>query len=128
MLPSIVAEVRSGAYGALDLAGARPDPDSGVQTKRRGPGPLEEPFPSGPRAFRFRWRGLTPQWPRSLRLGSASRSNLARSPSKCNPFASSFPHLPKKTSRRRPGPAHVRVGRRSALVRTPWTGRQGTDR
>ena len=35
------------------------------QRKRRGPEPLEEPFPSGPGAFRFGWRGLTPQWPRS---------------------------------------------------------------
>jgi hypothetical protein len=42
------------------------------ERKRRGPEPLEEPSSSSPRAFRFRRRGLTPRWPRSLRFGSAS--------------------------------------------------------
>ena len=46
--------------------------------KRRGPGPLEEPAPVGPKAFLCWWRGLTPQWPRSLRLGSASGFKVAR--------------------------------------------------
>ena len=64
--------------------------------KRRGPGPLEEPFPSSPEAFRFGWRGLTPQWPRSLRLGSASSSKVARSPADCNPLATYSPHVAKK--------------------------------
>ena len=39
---------------------------------RRGPGPLEEPAPCRLAASRLGWRGLTPRWPRSLRLGSAS--------------------------------------------------------
>ena len=34
---------------------------------------------SGPKAFLYRWRGLTPRWPRSLRLSSASRSNIGPS-------------------------------------------------
>jgi hypothetical protein len=49
---------------------------SGARTKATRPEPLEEPFPPDPRALRFRWRGLTPQWPRSLRLGAASGFNL----------------------------------------------------
>ena len=49
--------------------------------KRRGPGPLEEPTLSGPRTFLRGWRGLTPQWPRSLRLGSASGLKVARAAS-----------------------------------------------
>ena len=52
----------------------------GGERKRRGPGPLEEPAPSGPKAFSVGWRGLTPQWPRSLRLGSASGFKVARAP------------------------------------------------
>jgi hypothetical protein len=66
--------------------------------KRRGPGPLEEPFPSGPEALRFGWRGLTPQWPRSLRLGPASVSNLRSFTTECNPFARPSPHIPQKMS------------------------------
>jgi hypothetical protein len=71
-----------------------------AERKRRGPGPLEEPFPtSGPRAFvRFRWRGLTPRWPRSLRLGSASGCNLARAPRRCKSRAEAKPHSPRKRS------------------------------
>jgi hypothetical protein len=41
--------------------------------RRRGSGSLEEPSPSRRSALGRRWRGLTPRWPRSLRLGSASR-------------------------------------------------------
>jgi hypothetical protein len=44
------------------------------------PSHFEVPGGSGPRAFPCGWRGLTPQWPRSLRLGSASGFNLARAP------------------------------------------------
>ena len=51
------------------------------------PGRLRNPFWSSPKAFpRFGpkavpggWRGLTPRWPRSLRLGSASRNNIGTS-------------------------------------------------
>jgi hypothetical protein len=67
--------------------------------KRRGPGPLEEPSPFSPRrAVRFRWRGLTPQWPRSLRLGSASGFNLARAPAEFKPPTRAIPQVPKKKS------------------------------
>src|SRR5271154_132228 len=54
-----------------------------VRTKRRGSKPLEEPAASGPRAFCFGWRGLTPRWPRSLRLGSASEFKVARRRAGC---------------------------------------------
>ena len=64
--------------------------------KRRGPGPLEEPTLSGPRTFLRGWRGLTPQWPRSLRLGSASGFKVARVHWRCNPLTTSTPHFPEK--------------------------------
>jgi len=51
------------------------------ERNRRGSGPLEEPSPARLAALRLGWRGLTPRWPRSLRLGSASAHNLgARGP------------------------------------------------
>ena len=64
--------------------------------KRRGPKPSEEPVPSGPRAFLPGWRGLTPRWPRSLRLGSASGLKVARARSMCNPLLGQIPHIPRK--------------------------------
>jgi hypothetical protein len=78
---------------------AGPPASVAAERKRRGPGPLEEPFPaSGPRAFfRFRWRGLTPRWPRSLRLGSASGSNLARAARRRKGRAAMKPHPPRKS-------------------------------
>jgi hypothetical protein len=54
----------------LQQLGSFPRPGNGK--RRRGSGPLEEPAPARPSAHRFGWRGLTPRWPRSLRLGSAS--------------------------------------------------------
>ena len=68
------------------------------QRKRRGPGPLEEPTPSGPKAFPRRWRGLTPQWPRSLRLGSASGFKVAAARPRCKCFETPIPHFPGKAS------------------------------
>ena len=57
-----------------------------AHTKRDAvPSHFEEPGGSGRRAFPCGWRGLTPQWPRSLRLGSASGFNLTRYPPRCNP-------------------------------------------
>ncbi len=49
------------------------------------PSHFEEPGGSGPRAFPCGWRGLTPQWPRSLRLGSASGFKVARTLLVCKP-------------------------------------------
>jgi hypothetical protein len=49
----------------------------GTQINRRGPGPLRGTSSRSARGpCGGGWRGLTPQWPRSLRLGSASRFNL----------------------------------------------------
>jgi hypothetical protein len=67
------------------------------QKNRRGPKPLEEPGGSGPRAFPCGWRGLTPQWPRSLRLGSASEFKVARGPSVCKGVGRLIPHVPEKS-------------------------------
>ena len=47
-----------------------------AERKRRGSGPPEEPAPGRLSASQFGWRGLTPRWPRSLRLGSASGYNI----------------------------------------------------
>src|SRR5437763_15107536 len=52
--------------------------------KRRGPGPLEEPLRTRPKAGPDWWRGLTPRWPRSLRLGSASGWNVHSAPARGN--------------------------------------------
>ena len=71
--------------------------DPAGEKKRRGPGPLEEPTPSGPRTFLRGWRGLTPQWPRSLRLGSASGFKVARPRPPCKPLSPSIPHFPGKS-------------------------------
>jgi hypothetical protein len=71
----------------------------GGEQNRRGSKPLEEPAPSGPRALLHRWRGLTPRWPRSLRLGSASRSKLAATPTPCKGLQHVHPaHSGKKRS------------------------------
>ncbi len=43
---------------------------------RRGPGRLRNLRRRAVRACRLGWRGLTPRWPRSLRLGSASVANI----------------------------------------------------
>jgi hypothetical protein len=66
-------------------------PRAAANEKRRGPGPLEEPTGSGPKAFLRGWRGLTPRWPRSLRLGSASSSKVALSSPNCNPLSERLP-------------------------------------
>jgi len=66
------------------------------------PSHFEEPGGSGPRAFPCWWRGLTPQWPRSLRLGSASGFNVTRTPSDCNPAGPFDPARSRKNSQRRP--------------------------
>src|SRR6478736_4714180 len=42
------------------------------------PSRSRNPLAQGPRAPIGGWRGLTPRWPRSLRLGSASECNLTR--------------------------------------------------
>ena len=69
---------------------------------------------AGPRAFRFRWRGLTPQWPRSLRLGSASGFNLARASGDARVLARSDPAFSAKKDSR---PARRgSSGRREALA------------
>src|SRR5450631_664317 len=57
--------------------GARRDRE-GAELNRRGPKPPEEPCRPNPRVLPAGWRGLTPRWPRSLRLGSASEVKLAR--------------------------------------------------
>jgi len=95
----------------------------GRETKRRGPGPLEEPALSGPKAFLCGRRGLTPRWPRSLRLGSASRFNLARSSLARKPAAINSPHLPQKTPPRRPPTCWPRPRRPTA--RPPGNGPDG---
>ena len=86
--------------------------------KRRGPGPLEEPAPADPKAFRFGWRGLTPRWPRSLRLGSASGFKVARSRAIATP-----PRQTPRTFRKKVRAA--RRLRRSSLIGAatmePWT-------
>ena len=72
------------------------------QRKRRGPKPPEEPFAAGPRASPCGWRGLTPQWPRSLRLGSASGSNVAAALERAQGPARRDP-APSEKKRRRSG-------------------------
>jgi hypothetical protein len=73
-----------------------------IERNRRGPGPLEEPTPPSPKALLRGWRGLTPRWPRSLRLGSASAFKVARHPPPCNPQPALFPLVPKKNDRTKP--------------------------
>ncbi len=77
-----------------------------VRSARRGrplnendavPGRLRNLAPVGPKAFLRWWRGLTPQWPRSLRLGSASGFKVARASRSCKPRATSIPHFPEKS-------------------------------
>jgi hypothetical protein len=55
------------------------------------------------------WRGLTPRWPRSLRLGSASRSNLATACGHCKWQQAMSPHSPRKAF----------CGRRRSWMRRP---------
>jgi hypothetical protein len=64
------------------------------------PSRFEEPSPvSGPRAFSGSgWRGLTPRWPRSSRLGSASGWNLPRHIGRCKSDPATTPHSPRKAS------------------------------
>jgi hypothetical protein len=69
-------------------------PESCPQRKRRGPGPLEEPSPARLAALRLGWRGLTPRWPRSLRLGSASRSNIGSPNAQHKYPLQKIPHSP----------------------------------
>jgi hypothetical protein len=69
-----------------------------AQPKRRGSKPLEEPLPSDPRVRRLRWRGLTPRWPRSLRLGTASGFNVRLPSTACKTSLSELPHIPKISS------------------------------
>jgi hypothetical protein len=84
--------------------------------KRRGPKPLEEPAGIGRKAFPDGWRGLTPQWPRSLRLGPASEFKVARASRSCKSAGRSIPHPPEKsrTDARSHTNARVRVRRGGA--------------
>ena len=50
-------------------------------------------WPEGPTC---RWRGLTPRWPRSLRLGSASGLKLPADQVYCKPAAGNTPHFLRK--------------------------------
>jgi hypothetical protein len=88
------------------------------------PGRLRNPFwsspkalpRSGPKAFPHGWRGLTPQWPRSLRLGSASSSKVAPTPTDCNPPQ----HLhPAHSEKKRHAPPCPSVGSRHLGLETP---------
>jgi hypothetical protein len=81
------------------------------EQKRRGPGPLEEPARSGPKAFLCGWRGLTPQWPRSLRLGSASGFKVAPGLGDCNPASDISPARSGKSVRERFARRALRVDR-----------------
>ena len=66
---------------------------------------------------RFRWRGLTPQWPRSLRLGSASGSNVAPRTRARKPSSQSIAQFPANTPRRvRPKRARLRVRSRLSVL------------
>ena len=67
-----------------------------AERNRRGSGALEEPAPARLSAFRLRWRGPTPRWPRSLRLGSASGQNIGSRAARARGFRRSFLHLAKK--------------------------------
>jgi hypothetical protein len=82
-------------------AGSRVDRSAPAGTESDAvPSRFEEPSPvSGPRAFSGSgWRGLTPRWPRSLRLGSASGCNLARVIGRCKSDPATTPHSPRKAS------------------------------
>ena len=99
------------------------------QKKRRGSDPLEEPTSSGSGALLGGWRGLTPRWPRSLRIGSASGSKLARTPGHCNPSRDSIPHIAQEMHQRISGPGHctgARGVRRRLRVLRQW--RHGQSR
>jgi hypothetical protein len=61
------------------------------------PGRLRNLLGAARRSFPRWWRGLTPQWPRSWRLGSASEIKLARPPGVCNFAARNCPHPPRKS-------------------------------
>jgi hypothetical protein len=76
---------------------------NGEGTKATRPGSLEEPAPTDPKALRFGWQGLTPRWPRSLRLGTASAFKVAPSRGDCKPPARKTPHVPQKLSREQTG-------------------------
>jgi hypothetical protein len=107
LCPSSVAGVRLARPGARDGGGGRylaapALPTNGKrparpQTKTDAvPSRLRNPAGSGPRAFAGGWRGLTPRWPRSLRLGSASGFNVAGLAAGCNPEWTLIAHVPKK--------------------------------
>jgi hypothetical protein len=80
-----------------------------LNKKRRGPAPLEEPAPVRLAALQLGWQGLTPRWPRSLRLGSASRSNIGGAHGRHNPSATTVPAFCGKS---------VANGRRSEMIRS----------
>jgi hypothetical protein len=72
-------------------------PPKGARGRRAGnksdavPGRLRNPTKIDPKAFLHRWRGLTPLWPRSLRLGSASGFNLRPRSCFCKPSCNVLP-------------------------------------
>src|SRR2546430_16642740 len=84
--------------GCLPVQSSRAAAREGAARWRAGrkidaaPGRFEDP-PPDPRAWLRGWRGLTPRWPRSLRLGCASRFNLARGPEQRKAVFSDSPHL-----------------------------------
>src|ERR1035441_10297594 len=83
-----------GMYYCSSVAGDNEETtrgERGDNEKRRGSGPLEEPAPTDPEALRFGWQGLTPRWPRSLRLGSASGFKVAPPQGDCNPSQKQLP-------------------------------------
>ncbi len=84
------ARVPGGCRWAAVCWGRRAAPRR--QTKRDAvPGRLRNPLGPARRPFLAWWRGLTPRWPRSLRLGSASGFNVARRSRVCNPPAAPDP-------------------------------------
>ncbi len=88
----------------LSLARKRAARDAASKTTRRRT--TRGPAPRGPRASLRWWRGLTPQWPRSLRFGhrvsTQSNSRLR--------FSQGLPrHLPARSEKKlRGGVAHTR--------------------
>ena len=88
--------------GAIPCSGTWQKASPEVGTRRRGrgdgapsvssraqksdavPGRLRNLLGRNPKARPRRWRGLTPHWPRSLRLGSASGRNVPSRFCQCN--------------------------------------------
>jgi hypothetical protein len=77
--PSPEVGTRRRARGA-----APPGVSSGAQKSDAVPGRSRNLLGRNPKARPRRWRGLTPHWPRSLRLGSASARNVTSRFWECN--------------------------------------------